>query len=138
MEGKDDTDDEDTEVDVHKEEGTTPKHEQTEEALKLLEDRAKTKLEGCKKLRKLISKLSENKLEQLGQKIPVEITGKFSEPVMTFLQENEDELVWCLLAIGLYYLEQHHQHKDPSYKVKKKKHMAKQFEISECNFTKNL
>ena len=39
------------------------------------------------------------------------------------------------MAIGLHYLEQHHHHRDKTYKPLKKKDIAKQFNISERKFS---
>ena len=53
----------------------------------------------------------------------------------SLLETNEDELIRHVIAIGLYYIEQHHHHKDAAYKPLRKKDIAEKFGITQHKFS---
>ena len=114
----DDEEEEAEATDIDEEEGRdrTPKKKEVQDALKLLEDASRQKAKGYKKLRKAVPSLDDAAVEQLVSKVPTDITGHFSDSVKEFLETNEDVLIRHVIAIGLYYIEQHHHHKDATYK----------------------
>ena len=133
-EEKEDSDEEESEtIDLDDEQPVN--RTEVEAALKALEEGSKIKATGYEKLRKAIPKLSDQTVAAIGADIASETEGKFSVPVQQFLKENEDEMIRFSLAIGLHYLEQHHNHKDKTYKPLRKKDIAKQFNISERKFS---
>ena len=124
-------------IDIDEEENKdrTPKKKEIQEALKILEEASKQKAKGYEKLRKAVPTLDDAAVEQLVTEVPTDVTGHFSSAVKEFLETNEDELIRHVIAIGLYYIEQHHHHKDTSYKPLKKKDIAAKFGITARKFS---
>ena len=124
-------------IDIDEEENQdrAPKKKEVQEALKVLEEASRQKAKGYKKLRKAVPTLDDADVEQLVSKVPTDITGHFSDSVKDFLEMNEDELIRHVIAIGLYYIKQHHHHKDASYKPLKKKDIAARFGITARKFS---
>ena len=124
-------------IDIDEEEGKdrTPKKKEVQDALKLLEEASRQKARGYEKLRKAVPSLDDAGVEQLVSKVPTDITGHFSDSVKEFLETNEDELIRHVIAIGLYYIEQHHHHKDATYKPLRKKDIAEKFGITQRKFS---
>ena len=112
-----------------------PKKKEIQEALKILEEASRQKTKGYEKLRKAVPTLNDAAVKQLVIEVPTDVTGHFSGAVKEFLETNEDELIRHVIAIGLYYIEQHHHHKDTSYKPLKKKDIAAKFGITARKFS---
>ena len=137
QEAAEDEEEEAEAIDIDEEEGRdhTPKKKEVQDALKLLEDASRQKARGYEKLQKAVPSLDDAAVEQLVSKVPTDITGHFSDSVKEFLETNEDELIRHVIAIGLYYIEQHHHHKDATYKPLRKKDIAERFGITQHKFS---
>ena len=122
-------------IDEEEKKDRKPKKKEIQEALKILEEASKQKAKGYEKLRKAVPTLDDAAVEQLVTEVPTDVTGHFSSAVKEFLETNEDELIRHVIAIGLYYIEQHHHHKDTSYKPLKKKDIAAKFGITARKFS---
>ena len=125
-------------IDIDEEENKDrkPKKKEIQEALKILEEASKQKAKGYEKLRKAVPTLDDAAVERLVTEVPTDVTGYFSDAVKEFLETNKDELIRHVIAIGLYYIEQHHHHKDALYKPLKKKDLAAKFGITVRKFSK--
>ena len=105
------------------------------DALRNLSESSKLRSKAFEKLQQAVPTMKEAELKKLPEKIQAEIENKFSTCVYQFLEDNEDELVRHVMAIGLHYIKQHHQHKDRTYKPLKKKDIASKFNITQRKFT---